>query len=264
MRLPAPLTSGGGALLLPLSLLSLAGRLRVTAPDAPPAADGPEPVAGVTQDADAERERLAARLVTADQDERRQLSVALHDGPLGSLSGIALIQDAALAAARSGRPQEVVALLEHVQERTRETMQALRDLSSALEPVILRDASLEDALHALSQQLERAEGITLDLDVEAGGLLSEKAQVALYQTIREAVGQAARRGPSRITVSITRGEGGEIITTVRDDGVRERRLANGGAVGELARFLSGRVEVETGDDGTAVTVSIPAYAAALG
>ncbi len=49
---------------------------------------------------EAERARLTERLITAEQDERRRLSIFLHDGPLQSMSGIALMHDAALAALR--------------------------------------------------------------------------------------------------------------------------------------------------------------------
>ena len=52
---------------------------------------------------EAERERLTERLITAEQDERRRLSLFLHDGPLQSMSGIALMHDAALAALEDGR-----------------------------------------------------------------------------------------------------------------------------------------------------------------
>ena len=44
-------------------------------------------------DRDAERDRLADQLITAEQDERRRLALFLHDGPVQSLAGIALLLD---------------------------------------------------------------------------------------------------------------------------------------------------------------------------
>ena len=38
-----------------------------------------------------ERERLVERIITAEQDERRRLALFLHDGPVQSLAGIALM-----------------------------------------------------------------------------------------------------------------------------------------------------------------------------
>src|SRR5215210_2004974 len=63
-----------------------------------------------------ERSRLTERLITAEQDERRRLSLFLHDGPLQNMSGIALMHDAALAAMRDGRVEDA----EHVIERSLE------------------------------------------------------------------------------------------------------------------------------------------------
>ena len=42
---------------------------------------------------DSEEARLAERLITAEQDERRRLALFLHDGPVQSLAGIALMLD---------------------------------------------------------------------------------------------------------------------------------------------------------------------------
>ena len=148
---------------------------------------------------EAEHEWLVARLITAEQDERRRLSVALHDGPLQSLSGIALMQDAALAAIRDGRATEAAELLENAVARERGIIQELRDLSFAIEPVVLRDADLEVAVRQLADQLQRARRIDVDVDVAAAAALGEKSQVALYQVLREALSQAADRRPTRVS-----------------------------------------------------------------
>ncbi len=43
---------------------------------------------------ESERAELSRRLVYAEQDERRKLSLHLHDGPLQTLSGVAMMLDA--------------------------------------------------------------------------------------------------------------------------------------------------------------------------
>jgi signal transduction histidine kinase len=213
---------------------------------------------------EAERARLAASLITAEQDERRRLSVLLHDGPLQSLSGIALIHDAALGALRDGRAEAAASLIEGALERERATIQELRDLSFAMEPVILRDRSFEAAVQQLADQLERARGIEMDVDAVAGDRLGEKAQVALYQILREALSQAAGRRPGRIAVRVLESPGGAYHASVHDDGVTERRRTSVEALEERARVLGARVEVETSPDGTGVSVTIPAYVATAG
>ncbi|MFN8188318.1 MAG: histidine kinase [Gaiellales bacterium] len=212
---------------------------------------------------DTERGRLSARLITAEQDERRRLSVALHDGPLGSLAGIVLMQDAALASLRAGEAEEATRLLEGSIQRARETVQALRDLSFAMEPVVLRDQSFEAAVSALGDQLARDGRIAVGLEVGDGDLLEPKAQAALYQTIREALDQALRRRPARIDVAVTRLVDGSYRVLVADDGVEERRRDSTEAIEERARLLGGRVRIDTSDDGTEMSIVIPAYVAAV-
>lgn len=212
---------------------------------------------------DTERGRLSARLITAEQDERRRLSVALHDGPLGSLAGIVLMQDAALASLSAGEAEEATRLLEGSIQRARETVQALRDLSFAMEPVVLRDQSFEAAVSALGDQLARDGRIAVGLEVGDGDLLEPKAQAALYQTIREALDQALRRRPARIDVAVTRLVDGSYRVLVADDGVEERRRDSTEAIEERARLLGGRVRIDTSDDGTEMSIVIPAYVAAV-
>src|SRR6266511_6223938 len=43
---------------------------------------------------EAERARLSEQLITAEQEERRRLALFLHDGPVQSMSGMALMLDA--------------------------------------------------------------------------------------------------------------------------------------------------------------------------
>ena len=45
-----------------------------------------------------EHARLSDQLITAEQEERRRLALFLHDGPVQSMSGIALMLDAVVAA----------------------------------------------------------------------------------------------------------------------------------------------------------------------
>lgn len=207
-----------------------------------------------------DRARLTERLITAEQDERRRLSIFLHDGPLQSMSGIALMHDASLAAIEEGRYEEAARVIASCLERERETIRTLRDLSFAIEPLVLRDQGFTAAVKALGEQVEGSQGVTVSADVETGEELGEKAQVALYQLIREAVNQALRRRPDRIAVRVAR-NGAGFTTDIEDDGVGERRRDGIQELDERVRVLNGSVSVDTHDEGgTTVRVVLPAYA----
>jgi signal transduction histidine kinase len=207
--------------------------------------------------------QLADRLITAEQDERRRLALFLHDGPVQSLAGIALMLDAALHAISEGRPGEAQQVLKAAVELHRDAIRSLRDLSFDIEPVVLRDQGLAAAVQGLAERLGISQEIRIDLDVGAGDALAEKAQVVLYQIVREALNQAARRGPpSRIAVLISELADGSVETVISDDGAGERRRANIEAIEERAAPLHGRVTVEQGSGGgTVVRVVLPAYTA---
>ena len=210
-----------------------------------------------------ERGRLAEQLITAEQDERRRLSLFLHDGPVQAMAGIALMHDAALAAIEDGRYEDAAKVIESSLERERTTIQELRDLSFAIEPLVLRDQGFEAAVRALGDQVEQSQGITVAASVAAGERLSEKAQVALYQVIREAINQAVRRRPGQIGVTVEELADGGFVTEVDDDGVDERRRASIEAIEERVKILNGRLSIEPREEGgTAIRVVMPAYVAA--
>jgi signal transduction histidine kinase len=215
------------------------------------------------RDREAERERLTERLITAEQDERRRLSLFLHDGPLQSMSGIALMHDASLAALQDGRHEEAAKIIENSLEKERDTIRVLRDLSFAIEPLVLRDQGFYAAVRALADQIEGTHRITVITHVEAGERLGEKTQVALYQIIRESLNQAVRRRPLKIEVVVGERDDGGFQTEITDDGVEERRRASIEAIDERVRILNGRLEIDSGEEGgTLVRVVVPPYVAA--
>ena len=215
---------------------------------------------GEAHEREAERGRLTESLITAEQDERRRLSIFLHDGPLQSMSGIALIHDAALAALEEGRYDEAATMIRTSLDRERDTIRTLRDLSFAIEPLVLRDRGFAAAVDALSEQIEGSYRISVVADVTAGDGLAEKAQVALYQLIREAVNQAVQRHPQQITITVA-ANGDGFTTEIDDDGTAERRRGGIEELDERVRVLSGHVTVETSPEGgTRVRVVLPPYA----
>jgi signal transduction histidine kinase len=213
---------------------------------------------------EAERARLSDQLITAEQEERRRLALFLHDVPVQAMSGIALMLDGVVDAIERGANEDARQILGMALERQRQTIRDLRDLSFALEPVVLRDQGFAPAVQALADQVGTSHRIQVELDVSAAETLAERAQVALYQIIREAVDQAVRRGPpTRITVRIASVNGGGVETVIVDDSPGERRRRSFDAIDERARTLQGEVSVETSPDGegTAVRVTLPPYTA---
>jgi len=217
-----------------------------------------------TRQEEAERSRHADQLIAAEQDERRRLALFLHDVPVQSMSGIALMLDGVVDAIDRGRVEDAKEILAKAVSRQRETIRELRDLSFALEPVVLRDQGFGPAVQALADQVEFSQGVVVDLDVDAADALASRAQIVLYQIIRESLDAALRRGPpTRISVDIGEVDGGAVETLITDDGSGERRRRVFEALAERARTLGGTVDVDRSSDegGTAVRITLPSYTA---
>ncbi|HEU5373795.1 MAG TPA: histidine kinase [Gaiellaceae bacterium] len=201
------------------------------------------------------------RLVAAEQDERRRIALFLHDGPVQNLSGIALMLDAALHAIETGKLDDARDVLSSALDRQRSTIRELRDLSFALEPVVLRDQGFGPALGALAEQIGTSNRIRIDLDLGDSDRVGGTAQVALYTIVRELLDQAVRRGPlTRIEVGMKALDGGGIETIVADDAEPERRRRSLEGIEERVKQLHGSIRVDAEEPGTRVVVTLPPYA----
>jgi signal transduction histidine kinase len=201
------------------------------------------------------------RLVAAEQDERRRIALFLHDGPVQNLSGIALMLDAALHAIETGKLDDARDVLGSALDRQRSTIRELRDLSFALEPVVLRDQGFGPALEALAEQIGTSNQIRIDLDLGDSDRVGGTAQVALYTIVRELLDQAVRRGPlTRIEVGMKALDGGGIETIVADDAEPERRRRSLEGIEERVKQLHGSIRVDADEPGTRVVVTLPPYA----
>jgi two-component system, NarL family, sensor kinase len=201
------------------------------------------------------------RLIAAEQDERRRIALFLHDGPVQNLAGIALMLDAALHGIGTGKLDDAQNVLESALERQRGTIRELRDLSFALEPVVLRDQGFGPALHALAEQVGTRNQIRIDLDTADAERVGSTAQVALYTIVRELLEQAVRRGPlTRVEVTMKAEPGGALETVVADDAEPERRRRSFEAIEERVKQLHGSIRVDAAEPGTRVVVTLPAYA----
>jgi signal transduction histidine kinase len=217
---------------------------------------------GDAQVREAERSRLSDQLITAEQDERRRLADELHDGAVQSLSGVALMLDAGLNSIEEGRDQEAREIIGRALERHRATIGQLRNLSFNLEPVVLRDQGFAPAVRALTDQIELAHHVRVEVDVEAAEQLADKTQAAMYQIIREALDQAVHRGPPKtLSVTMRQTPDGGVETAIADDAPGERRRRSLEELAERARTLNGVLTVDQGENaGTTIRVVLPPYA----
>ena len=205
---------------------------------------------------DADRD-LSEQVLAAEQDERRRIALFLHDGPVQSLSGVALMLDASLDLIARGDLEQAREILDRALGRTRTTVGELRDLSFNLEPVALRDHGFTAAVDALAQSRGREHRIEVSLDVAMIDDLGERTQAALYQIVREALEEAIRRGPpSRFEVAASAEVPGTLRLVIRDDAPTERRRRALEVLSERARTLGASLTLDHEADGTTMVLEL--------
>jgi signal transduction histidine kinase len=202
------------------------------------------------------------RLIEAEQDERRRLALFLHDGPVQALSGIALMLDGALHSLSGERPEEARGIIDAALTQQRATIRELRDLSFALEPVVLRDHGFAPALRAMADQAASSHGVAFDVEVDERVDIGATAGIALYTILRELVEQALRRGtPTHVRIEVTPTPDGGVVAIVADDAEPERRRRSLAEIEERVTQLHGTLDVRAGDEGTETRVGLPAHTA---
>src|SRR5262249_26625715 len=169
--------------------------------------------------------------------------------------------DAVVHEIDEGNLDAAKSVLRDALERQRTAIRALRELSFNLEPVVLRDQGFTPAVQALADELALERQITVDVDVAAAEQLGEKVQAAVYQTSREALNGALRRGPpTHIDIAVERTPDGRFAATIADDGSQERRREFFDVLAGRARTLGGRLSVDQ-KSGTRIVVHLPKSAA---
>jgi signal transduction histidine kinase len=120
------------------------------------------------------------------------------------------------------------------------------------------------AVNALAQDYGIEHEMRVEADVTAAEVLSERAQAALYQIVREALEGAIRRGPPQtFAVRIVPTEGRSLEVTIQDDAPGERRRRSIEVLEERARTLGAALSVEQeAGQGSTMRLVLPIYAVA--
>jgi signal transduction histidine kinase len=164
----------------------------------------------------AELERSRARLVRAQEAERRRLERDLHDGVQQDL--VALLGHSARVRRELERDRAAgAAALDDLQAGLRHVLGELRELAQGIHPSVLTDRGLLEAVEALASR--SAVPVAVRADPALRGLrFAQEVEGAGYFTVAEALANAGKHaGATAIDVTLAHHAGGLDIT-VRDDG----------------------------------------------
>ena len=215
--------------------------------------------------AEAERARteLLARLVFAQEDERRRIAREMHD-QFGEQLTTLEHGLAGLVSACADRP-ELSTRIEALQQVMQRLDRDVEHLVWELRPTVLDDLGLSAALTNYVRDWSAREGI--DAGLHSAGLgderLPSQVETALYRIAQEALTNVARHSrASRVEVILGR-RPDAVSLVVEDNGIGFDRLATrDGAFGllgmrERAALVGATLEIESGaGQGTTILVSM--------
>ncbi len=215
---------------------------------------------------------VAARALNAAEEERRRISLELHDDASQRLAAILM----RLRLARSVADAEAKeAVLEEVRRELAEAADGLRRYAQGLRPPALDELGLGAAIESHVRHVSESALVRMDVRTEGVGRLeSPEAELALYRIVQEAITNALRHSrATRIRVTVER-VAEMAVATVWDNGVGfdlEAQLVSHddqhglGLFGmrERASYVGGRVEITSvRGEGTTVRAIVPAEGAA--
>jgi signal transduction histidine kinase len=209
-----------------------------------------------------ELQDLSARLLSAQEEERRTISRELHDEVGQSLS--ALLMEAGNAAARvSPDSTEVRRHVESIKRLAEASVQVIRNMSLLLRPSMLDDLGLVPALEWQAREIFKRTGLRVQVTAdENASELPDEHKTCIYRVVQEALHNCARHAQARnVTVEVHR-QPSQIVLTVEDDGhgFDAGRVRGLGLVGmeERVHHLGGALRVKSRPGaGTSIAVMLP-------
>ncbi len=206
---------------------------------------------------------LSERLVEAREDERRRIARELHDD-LGQRLTALKMELASLRQGLAGRAAEgrIGAMLELLDE----TVASVRRIAADLRPLMLDDLGLNAAIEWLARDAARRMGVEVSVQLGEGDPpLDERASIALYRMVQEALTNVARHAHATEAHIEIRQVGDTLRLSVRDNGIGfpESATQKEGSFGlmgirERAFMLGGQMEVDNPPGGGGrLTIRLP-------
>lgn len=205
----------------------------------------------------------SSRIITAQEEARREIARDLHDGVGQELLALSF----SLAQLESARNMEDVR--EGV-EKARGIIEAINDqihnISVDLRPSTLDHFGLVSALRSTFAVYEGRFGAAITLTApEDIDRFNQAHETQVYRVIQEAVLNACKYSDSEEIRVVLEKSGGWLNATISDDGCgfdTERPVVRGSGCGldnmrERAALAGGTLEINSGEDGTTVRLVAP-------
>jgi PAS domain S-box-containing protein len=165
---------------------------------------------------DEQRRSLLERVVTSQEEERRQVAGDIHDDAIQAMVAVTLQLQALAGRLSDPRSTE---LLERLAATATESVGRLRQLVFELRPPLLDEVGLAAAIDQYARRAGELAGFVAQVHDESAGELPDELRVVAYRIVQEALANVrAHAKAGRVAVRLEEVEGG-VLARVSDDGV---------------------------------------------
>ena len=214
-----------------------------------------------------ELKELSARLVEAQENERRAISRELHDEVGQSLSALLVELGNLSAAISEGAGQQLRGHVEVIKKLAENSVQVVRNMALLLRPSMLDDLGLVPALQWQARETSKRTGLRVDIAADhVSDDLPEEHKTCVYRLVQEALNNCTKHAGARIVRVTVHEEDSKLLLIIQDDGLgfesQEQRGLGLLGMAERVTHLGGsfRVDSKRGH-GTLLSIELPLVSA---
>ena len=161
---------------------------------------------------------LSARLVRAQETERRALSLELHDEVGQSLSAV-LIELRNLATGLALRSEEQSQnQIESIRNLVESTIRVVRNMALLLRPSMLDDLGLVPALKWQAREISKRTSMDVSVAAELRDDLPDDFKTCIYRVVQEALHNCASHARAKTVRIRVQQQPGRLNLSIQDDG----------------------------------------------
>jgi PAS domain S-box-containing protein len=214
-------------------------------------------------------QQLSARLMIAQDQERRRIARDLHDSAGQYLAAMqmnlnTLQKDSAIADSAKSRLTDSVDLVERC-------MAEIRTLSYLLHPPLLDEMGLRSAIVSYVEGFAARSGIRVEVKIPDDlGRLSPEVETAIFRVVQQSLANIHRHSDSRVAEIRFATQTDRITVEICDEGhgIPREKLADFqsgkylfgvGIAGmrERIRDMQGQFDIRSGETGTTIAITLP-------
>jgi len=166
-----------------------------------------------------ELKRLSARLVEAQENERRSISRELHDEVGQALAGIR-VELANLSRKILSKELDGLGVkVDEIKEMVEDSVGVVRNMALLLRPSMLDDLGLVPALQWQAREVSKRTGLRVKVAAEGvSEELPEDHKTCIYRIVQEALHNCVQHSAAGIVRVTVRQESNRILLAIQDDG----------------------------------------------